>query len=92
MTENRPRPDEKAARRDLRPLTHIMPYLLRYRGLVTGAVIFLFLAAATTLTLPTAVRRMIDHGFSDSDGTLINSYFAMLVVIAAMLAWLTSRH
>jgi len=63
-----------------------MPYVLRYRNLVTGALIALFVAAAATLALPLAVRRMIDHGFSDSDATFINSYFGMLMVIAALLA------
>ena len=86
MTDYQMRPGDKTARRDLRPLAHVLPYLLRYRGLMAGAVVFLLLAAATTLTLPTAVRRMIDHGFTENDGTLINSYFAMLMVIAALLA------
>src|SRR5690606_4703255 len=54
--------------------------------LVAGAVFFLTLAAVTTLTLPVAVRRMIDHGFSGSDSTFISNYFAMLVVIAGVLA------
>jgi ATP-binding cassette subfamily B protein len=86
MNENRSRPENNRKRRDLRPLAQILPYLFRYKGLLTGAIIFLFLAAAVTLTLPTAVRRMIDHGFTENDGTLINSYFAMLVVIAGLLA------
>jgi len=73
-------------RQALRPLARMAPYLMRYKGLVIGAGISLVLAAATTLSLPTAVRRMIDHGFSDADGQLINNYFAMLVVLAAMLA------
>jgi ATP-binding cassette subfamily B protein len=38
------------------------------------------------LTLPLAVRRMIDHGFSSSDSTFIANYFSMLVAIAALLA------
>lgn len=42
------------------------------------------LAAATTL--PVAVRRMIDHGFSTSDSTFIASYFSMLIAIASVLA------
>src|SRR5690606_29961289 len=56
------------------------------RLLVVGALISLILAAGTTLTLPIAVRRMIDHGFSNSDSSFIANYFAMLVVIAALLA------
>nr|WP_286675443.1 ABC transporter transmembrane domain-containing protein [Rhizobium sp. CSW-27] len=64
----------------------LMPYVLRYKSMVTAAALFLLLAAATTLALPTAVRRMIDHGFAAADGRFINSYFAMLLGLAALLA------
>ena len=73
-------------RRSLQPLRRLFPYIGRYRGLVVGAVVSLTLAAVTTLALPLAVRRMIDHGFSSSDSTFIASYFVMLVVMAAVLA------
>ncbi len=73
-------------RRSLKPLSKLLPYLGRYKGQVAAALFFLTLAACTTLALPMAVRRMIDHGFSASDSAFINSYFAMLVVIAAVLA------
>jgi len=63
-----------------------MPYIARYRHLVIGAVISLAIAACTTLTLPMAVRRMIDHGFSNSDSGFINTYFTMLMVLAIILA------
>lgn len=59
---------------------------MRYRGLVAGALTSLALAAITSLTLPLAVRRMIDHGFTQSDGRFINSYFAMLMIMAVVLA------
>jgi len=72
--------------RTLRPLRRLFPYLLRYRGLAIGAGISLLVAAATTLALPIAVRRMIDHGFSAADSALISSYFAMLMVLAGVLA------
>ncbi len=70
----------------MRPLGRLTPYLMRYRGLVAGALISLTLAAVTSLALPLAVRRMIDHGFTQSDGRFINSYFAMLMVMAIVLA------
>jgi ATP-binding cassette subfamily B protein len=72
--------------RSLKPLRRLFPYLKRYPRHVAAAIFFLVLAAMTTLTLPTAVRRMIDHGFSATDAGFINSYFAMLVVIACVLA------
>jgi ATP-binding cassette subfamily B protein len=86
MAETDTPPSTDQRRMALRPLARMLPYLMRYRGLVAGAAVSLLLAAATTLTLPTAVRRMIDFGFSDEDGQLINNYFAMLVAIAAVLA------
>lgn len=72
--------------RSLRPLGRLTPYVMRYRGMVAGALISLALAAVTSLALPLAVRRMIDHGFTQSDGRFINSYFAMLLVMAVVLA------
>lgn len=80
--------NDKAAgtRRNVRPLAGLLPYVKRYRGLVAGAAVCLVAAALTTLTLPLAVRRMIDHGFSNSDSAFINTYFAMLMVLAIVLA------
>ena len=77
---------EEKKTRSLRPLGRLTPYVMRYRGLVAGALISLALAAVTSLALPLAVRRMIDHGFTQSDGRFINSYFAMLMVMAVVLA------
>lgn len=73
-------------RRSLKPLRRIFPYMSRYKGMITGALISLVLAAGATLTLPLAVRRMIDHGFTGVNGAFINNYFGMLVILAALLA------
>lgn len=79
-------PNGAGRMRSLRPLTRLFPYILRYRGLLSGAIAALFLAAAATLALPLAVRRMIDYGFFDADPGFINNYFTMLLVIASVLA------
>ncbi|WP_416236804.1 ABC transporter transmembrane domain-containing protein [Rhizobium sp. CC-YZS058] len=73
-------------RASLRPLASLGRYVKRYRGLVAGAGIALVTAAVTTLTLPLAVRRMVDHGFTAADGQFIDTYFSMLVVLAIVLA------
>ena len=73
-------------RRSLKPLRRLAPYLARYKGMVAAALLFLVMAAGTTLTLPLAVRRMIDHGFSGGDSIFIANYFSMLIVIACVLA------
>lgn len=70
----------------LKPLGRLTPYVVRYRGMVAGALACLALAAITSLALPLAVRRMIDHGFTQADGSFINSYFLMLMIMAIVLA------
>ena len=78
--------ERRKRRRSLGPLRRLNPYLGRYKGKVAGAVFFLTLAAVTTLSLPLAVRRMIDRGFTHSDSAFIANYFSMLIVLAAVLA------
>ncbi len=76
----------QSKRRSLKPLARLFPYVMRYRKLVAGALFFLGLAAATTLALPLAVRRMVDHGFSAADSAFINNYFGMMAILAIILA------
>ena len=74
----------------VRPLMALRPYLARHPGMVTAAFIALVVSAATVLVLPLAVRRMIDFGFSGTNGGLINNYFGMLLAIGALLALASS--
>ncbi|OLL52668.1 ABC transporter transmembrane domain-containing protein [Bartonella henselae] len=67
-------------------LTTFGPYLVRYRWLFVFAFIALSVAALVTLTLPVAIRQMLDHGFSTSSHGHINFYFALLFVLALLLA------
>lgn len=73
-------------KRNLRPLKTLFPYLSHNKFLVFSAFISLIIAALVMLALPVAIRRMLDHGFIREDGTLINSYFAVLFILAAILA------
>ena len=63
-----------------------MPYVARYRGRALAALAALIVAALTTLVVPIAVRRMIDFGFSDKAAQLIDSYFAVMIAVVAVLA------
>lgn len=74
----------------LRPLAKLFPYMSRYKTSVFLAIFFLLLAAITTLTLPIAVRRVIDNGFSESDPSLVQNYFTVLILIAGVLAFASS--
>jgi ATP-binding cassette, subfamily B, bacterial len=93
LTQAKPANSEQApgepARRgfgSLRPLLSLLPYVLRYRGRILAALAALFAAAGATLTVPIAVRRMIDFGFASDKAGLIDSYFAVLLGVACLLA------
>jgi len=73
-------------RSNIRPLASLLPYIGRYRGRALAALGALVLAALTTLVVPIAVRRMIDFGFTARGINLINSYFLVMIAIAAVLA------
>jgi ATP-binding cassette subfamily B protein len=77
-------PDSKLK---LRPLASLLPYVKRYRGRALSAFAALILAAVTTLVVPIAVRRMIDFGFTGRGLALINSYFLVMIGVAAVLAF-----
>jgi ATP-binding cassette, subfamily B, bacterial len=74
----------------LRPLIAIWPFARRYLGLVALWLAFLALSSAATLTLPVAVRQMIDHGFSAADAAYIDRYFLGLMGVALVLATATA--
>jgi ATP-binding cassette subfamily B protein len=80
-----PAPDERR-KLNLRPLARLVPYIVRYRGRAVAALAALIVASLTTLIVPVAVRRMIDFGFSDKAVQLIDSYFAVMVLVVAVLA------
>jgi ATP-binding cassette, subfamily B, bacterial len=72
--------------RRLKPLLSLLPYIARYRWRAIAALFALLVAAVTTLLVPIAVRRMIDFGFSRESANLIDSYFAVMIAIVAVLA------
>jgi ATP-binding cassette subfamily B protein len=70
----------------LKPLVRLIPYIALYRGRALAALLALTVAALTTLLVPIAVRRMIDFGFSAQAAALIDSYFAVMIAVVAVLA------
>jgi ATP-binding cassette subfamily B protein len=82
-----PAPEAPAARRvKLKPLLLLLPYIGRYRARAIAAIFALLTAALATLAVPLAVRRMIDFGFSNEGLNLIDSYFAVMIAVAGLLA------
>ncbi len=66
-------------------MRRLLPFLTPYGGRIALAGIALFCAAAATLTVPAAVRGMVDHGFVQSAAGHIGPYFLTLIVVAAVL-------
>ena len=85
-TESTPNSVTAERRVDLWPLASLIPYIRRYRWRALCALGALIVAAATTLIVPIAIRRMIDFGFTARGVALIDSYFLVMIGVAAALA------
>ncbi len=70
----------------LRPLLALKPLILVYKGALAGAVVALVVSALAMLSVPMAVRRMIDKGFGANDSALIDKYFVTLIGIGLIIA------
>ncbi|WP_425481432.1 ABC transporter transmembrane domain-containing protein [Luteimonas suaedae] len=69
-------------------LRTLWPFVLRQRGLLVAWLLALAASSAATLSLPVAVRMMIDRGFSS--GSNIDAAFALLFLVAVALAVATA--
>jgi ATP-binding cassette, subfamily B, bacterial len=74
----------------LQALSALWPHARRYRGLIAAWLGFLALSSTATLSLPVAVRYMIDGGFGGGDPAAIDRYFAALLAVALVLAFATA--
>ena len=81
--------EEHARRRqkskNVRPLKALVPFILQYPWRVIGAFVSLVLAAVSTLTLPVAVRYVIDNGFSGTDAAAVDIYFKAMMGVAVVI-------
>jgi len=59
---------ERAKAATPRSLSGLLPFLRPYRGRIAAAVLFLILAALTTLAFPMALRKLIDGGLGVGAG------------------------
>ncbi len=72
--------------RSLSPLRRVWPYVKPYWRLALAWLFFLGVSSAAALTLPLAVSKMIDNGFSAADASTIDRYFIALFGVAVVLA------
>ena len=77
--------EEREKSKHLGALKALLPFILPYRRLALGALTALVLTAIVSLTLPLAVRRVVDN-FYTKDATTLDLYFGAALAIALLLA------
>ena len=75
----------RATSKDMRALSALWPFMRPYKGLMAAALAALVLTAIVSLTLPLAVRRVVDN-FEIETGGILDLYFAAALGIAGLLA------
>ncbi len=86
MTETTPAPTP--ALRRLGSLGTLWPFVRRHSGLFTAWLVALAISSAATLSLPPAVKVMIDHGFNNNGQ--INRAFGLLFLVAVVMGLATA--
>ncbi|MEQ6247269.1 ABC transporter transmembrane domain-containing protein [Sulfitobacter sp. HNIBRBA3233] len=77
--------EEREKSRQISALRALMPFLRPYRGLLVAAMAALVVTAIISLTLPLAVRRVVDN-FETAEIALLDQYFLAALGIAGLLA------
>jgi ATP-binding cassette subfamily B protein len=77
---------ERPKSKSLRPLRALAPYIRPYLGTLYLAMAALILASAAQLTIPVAIRYLIDAGLLADSAESIDRYFLALFVVAIVFA------
>src|SRR5437762_6267363 len=90
------RDEPKPPAKTVRSLGGLMPFLRPYRGRIALAVVFLVLAAVSTLVFPLALKSLIDQGLVQTDPgervmALREHFFALFAVGAALGVFSAAR-
>ncbi len=67
---------ERPHGKSLRPLRSLLPFIFQYRSTLVAALAALLVASAAMLSLPIALRFLIDNGFATNDVDTVNRYFS----------------
>ncbi len=84
------REEDRRPSKNLLILNNLWPFIKPYLRHVALALGFLVLGAVATLSLPVAVRQMIDLGFDKANEATIARYFLLLLGVAVAMAVFTS--
>ena len=77
---------ERPKASSIKYITHVLPFLRPYRGRIFLAFCLLAVAAMISLSMPVAIRYVIDYGFSEDNIQSINIYFIALMALACAYA------
>ena len=77
---------ERPKASSLKPLRLAIPFMRPYTTRLCLAFVFLTLASASMLSMPVAIRYVIDFGFSSDNVDSINIYFMALLCLAILFA------
>ncbi|HZF81515.1 MAG TPA: ABC transporter transmembrane domain-containing protein, partial [Rubrivivax sp.] len=86
--------EERAGGSSPRSLSGLLPFIRPYRGQVALAVLFLVMAAVSTLAFPVALKLLIDRGLVPTDPgervLALRDHFLMLFAVAAALGFFSA--
>lgn len=85
-TAEPPRLKSKDKPRSLAPLRRLLPFLLRYPLRLTLTLLFLLVAAVTSLSFPYLAGQFIDEGFAAENLDIVAQYAWVVIVVAAVMA------
>ena len=77
---------QKAARRDLKPLRRLLPFLWRYPWRLGFTLVFLLIAALSSLGIPAIAGKIIDKGFIEQNLDNVTQYGWLALLIAMVMA------
>ncbi len=81
---------DRAKSKQISLLRRLLPFFRPYKLYVAAAMVALLAAAGFMLTMPIALRRVIDLGFDPENAEYIDKYFIALIGVAAALAIATA--
>jgi len=80
----------RPARRDLRPLAGLAPYIRAHWKDALASAAFLLVSSGATLMLPLILRLLIDQGVGAHTAAALNRFFGLAAIDAAVLALATA--
>jgi ATP-binding cassette subfamily B protein len=66
-------------------LRGLLPFVMRYRGMVLAALTALLASTSVMLFVPLSIRTLIDQGFSPENAAAIDQYFVGMLLLALLM-------